>query len=86
MSDSPQRTYEVLFYDGWSFVPAYYLVGTVEGESPEQALTSSLEEMTQEVRRVLGLSAQDLSDEEIQETLYVLREGGLIPARNLGRT
>ena len=73
--------YEVLFYDGWGDMPAYYLLDGAEGDTPEQALAANLERITQEVREKFNLPEDWVSDEKIQETIYVLRENGLVPAR-----
>ncbi len=75
--------YEVLWFDGWGMHPAYYLLSGVEGESPEEALKEHLSEMIQEVRELFDLSPDEVSDEKIQETLYVLRSDALIPTRDL---
>ncbi len=34
--------YEVLFFDGWGAMPAYYLVASAEGPNPIEALERSL--------------------------------------------
>lgn len=77
--------YEVLFYDGWCDIPAYYLLDSVEGGTPEEALTTNIERITQQVRERLGLLASELSDRQIQDTIYVLRENGLVCARDVAR-
>ncbi len=76
--------YEALYYDGWDMPPAYYLVGEVEGDTPEQALAANLERITQQIREQLNLS-DEVSDEDIQETIYVLRENGLLSVQDLER-
>ncbi len=78
--------YEVLFYDGWGDMPAYYLLDGVEGDTPEQALAASLERITEEVRDRFNLQADDASDERIQETIYLLRENGLVSVRDATRS
>lgn len=75
--------YEVLFYDGWSTVPAYYLVGSVEGDTPEQSLEANIEQVTRQVRELLSLDDSDVSDDQIQETIYVLRENGLVSLQDV---
>lgn len=76
--------YEVLFYDGWSTIPAYYLVGSVEGDTPEQSLEANIEQVTRQVRELLSLNDSDVSDDQIQETIYVLRENGLVSLQDVG--
>ncbi len=76
--------YEAVYYNGWDTPPAYYLIGGAEGESPEQALRLNLRRLTTEVRDMLSLSPDDLSDEKIQETLYVIRGDGLVSTRDMG--
>jgi hypothetical protein len=76
--------YEVLFFDRWGAIPAYYLIGSVEGNVPEQALSANLEQITQEIRRSFDLSEGEISDRQIQETIYVLRDNGLVSVRDAG--
>ena len=38
---------------------------------------------TGEARNVLGLSPEDISDEEIQETIYVIRSDGFVSTHDL---
>jgi len=75
--------YEVLYFDGDAIIPAYYLIGGVEGNSPEKALANNLVRVIQEVRKVFDLPADSITDAKIQETIYVARPDGLIPARRL---
>jgi hypothetical protein len=77
--------YEAIYYDGWG-TPAYHLLDSVEGESPEQALRDNLPHLTAQVRELFGLSRDDVPDEDIQETLYVIRSDGLVSVHNLERT
>jgi outer membrane lipopolysaccharide assembly protein LptE/RlpB len=72
-----------LFYDGWSTVPAYYLVGSVQGDTPEQALEANIEQVTRQVRDLLSLNDSDVSDDQIQETIYVLRENALVSLQDV---
>ena len=76
--------YEVLFYNGWETVAAYYLIDSVEGNTPEQALAENIDQVTQKVRELFGLDSSDLSNERLRETIYILREGGLVPVQNGG--
>jgi len=71
-------TYEVVYFDGWSDVPAYLLAGAVEGDTPEQAPANNRERLINMVRE--SLSLDDLPDHHILETLYIIREGGLLLA------
>ncbi|MBI5300925.1 MAG: hypothetical protein HY868_02220 [Chloroflexi bacterium] len=75
--------YEVLFYNGWVDPPAYYLVTAASGDSPEDALQKNLAEVTHEVRKLLGLDKQDISDVRLQETIYLLRADSLVPVRTV---
>jgi hypothetical protein len=75
--------YEVLFFDGWGDIPAYYLIDSVEGDTPEQALATNLERITLQIRRRFNLSDRDVSNRKIRETIYVLRENGLVSARDV---
>ncbi|MBC7263717.1 MAG: hypothetical protein H5T64_05085 [Chloroflexi bacterium] len=75
--------YEVLFFDGWGTMPAYYLLDGVEGDTPEQALSENLKRITQRVRRQFDLDEDEVSDEKIQGTIYVLRENGLVSVRDV---
>jgi hypothetical protein len=65
--------YEVLFYNGWIEPPAYYLVASATGDTPEQALQKNLAGITRQVRRTFGLNSKDISDARLQETIYLLR-------------
>ena len=75
--------YEALFFDGWGAMPVYYLLDNVEGDTPEQALAASAERITQQIRRRFGLHKGEVSDEQIQETICVLRENGLVSVRDV---
>lgn len=74
--------YEVLFFDGWGSVPAYHLVHGVEGDTPEHALAANFQRIVQQVRCRFSLHVDEVPDSRIQETLYVLQENGLAPARD----
>ena len=75
--------YEVLFFDGWGTMPTYYLLDSVEGDTPEHALAATLERITQQIRRQFDLREDEVSDRKIQETIYVLRENGLVSVRDV---
>ena len=72
--------FEVLFYDGWGDMPAYFLVDVVEGETAEEALQNNLPQLIATVREMFGLD-ESVTDEEICETLYLLHPEGLLPVR-----
>lgn len=76
------RLYEVLFYNGWQDVPAYYLIGGVEGRTPKEALKRNLPRVIREVRDSFGLD-EDIGDASICETLYALKSHALVPARDV---
>ena len=59
--------YEVLFFNGWGTMPAYYLLDGVEGNTPEQALAANLERVIQQVREHFGFAEDEMSDARIQE-------------------
>lgn len=82
---STAMDYEVLFFDGSSDTPAYYLIDEVEGETPEQALTANLDRITEQVRERLSLSEQDFSDEDILQDIYVVRAHGLVSVSDAQR-
>ncbi|MFQ5791814.1 MAG: hypothetical protein ACE5JI_15180 [Acidobacteriota bacterium] len=71
------RMYEVLFYNGWQDVPAYYLVDSVEGRSPKEALTKHLPKVIGSVREQFSLGSH-IDDDYICESLYVLRNNALV--------
>jgi len=75
--------YEVVFFDGWGMMPAYYLVQSVEGPTPEQALAANLEGITREIRERFGLHEGLVHDKQIQETVYALRDNGLVSLRDV---
>ncbi len=75
--------YEVVFFDGWGMMPAYYLVQSVEGPTPEEALAANLEGITREIRRRFGLHESWVHDRQIQETVYALRDNGLVSLRDV---
>jgi hypothetical protein len=75
--------YEVLFYNGWIEPPAYYLIASATGDTPEQALQRNLAELTRQVRKTFGLNSNDIPDARLQETIYLLRENGLISPRDI---
>jgi len=72
--------FEVLFYDGWGDMPAYFLVDVVEGETAEEALQNNLPQLIATVREMFGLD-ESVTDEKICETLYLLHPEGLLPVR-----
>ncbi len=78
--------YDAVFYNGWVEPPGYFLIDKVEGTTPEQALLENLAGITEKVRRMFYLTAQDTSDDKIQETIYVLRENALVSSQIIERT
>jgi hypothetical protein len=72
--------FEVLFYDGWGEMPAYFLVDVVEGETAEEALQNNLPQIIAAVREMFKLD-ESVTDEKICETLYLLHPEGLLPVR-----
>jgi hypothetical protein len=72
------QSYKAVWYDDEAMYPCYYLLGiSVWGETPEDALIKNLQQLTSEVRNMLHLG-DDISDDKIQETLYVIRSDGLV--------
>ena len=72
--------YEVLFYDNQTQPPAYYPIDSIKGTTPEEALRDNLPQITQKVRDLFHLTKAEYLDENLQETIYVLRDGGLVSA------
>lgn len=71
--------YEVLFYNGWQDVPAYFMVDSVEGRTPKEALRSHLPRVIGSVRGQFSLGP-DIDDDYICESLYVLKSNALVCA------
>jgi len=74
--------YEVLFFDGWGAMPAYYLVASAEGPNPIEALERSLPKVIAEVRRLFCLD-DEIPDEAIQKSIYLLKDDGLVSVIDL---
>ncbi len=72
--------YEVLFYSGEEMPPSYYLIDGVEGETAEEALRKHILEIIKRVREIFCLG-DDFPDNKICDSLYILRDGGLVSAR-----
>ena len=77
--------YEVVYYEGDMNVPSYVLIGQVEGNTPEQALASNIDTLTQQIVDEFDLSDDDATRRKIQETLYVLRPDALVSQRTIER-
>ncbi|MEW6215621.1 MAG: hypothetical protein AB1478_10555 [Nitrospirota bacterium] len=77
------KIYEVLYYDGWGHIPAYYLIDSAKGETPEHALKENLVRITSKVRKLFNLNGEEISDGKIHESIYVLKETGLVSVRDL---
>ena len=75
--------YEVLFFEGWGAMPAYYLVASAEGANPTEALERSLPKAIAEVRRLFCLG-DEIPDEAIQKSIYLLKDDGLVSVTELG--
>lgn len=78
----PNTVYEVLFFDGWGAMPAYYLVSSAEGTDPIEALEKSLPRVIAEIRCLFCLD-DEITDGEIQKSIYLLRDDGLVSVTNL---
>jgi hypothetical protein len=83
MNDDELQSYEVVYYDGSVDPPAYYLIGEIEGESPEQALRSNLQSLTAVVRDLLLLEPEYYPDKKIHWSLFAIRSNGLVPTWTL---
>jgi len=83
MDDDELESYEIVYYNGSVDPPVYYLIGEVEGESPEQALRSNLQSLTAEVRDLLLLEPEYYPDKKIHWSLFAIRSDGLVPTWNL---
>jgi hypothetical protein len=77
------KIYEVLYYDGWGNIPAYYLIDSAKGETPEQALKENLASITSKIRKLFDLNGNEISNSKIHESIYVLKETGLVSVRDL---
>ncbi len=77
--------YEVLYFNGWASPPAYYLICMVEGDSPQQALLKDLPRIKEELADVIGLDEEWSDKGKFKETLYVLRENGLLSVSDAKR-
>ncbi len=75
--------YDAVFYNGWIEPPGYFLIDTVEGTTPEQALLENLAGLTEQVRRMFFEDDQDPSDNRLQETIYVLRANALVSTHSI---
>jgi len=75
--------YEVLYYSGEIFPPVYYLIDGVEGFTPEEALMNNMERLIEQVRDLLGLDSDLISNQQVQSALYVVRRNGLFPAHTV---
>jgi hypothetical protein len=72
--------YEAVLYDGWADVPAYYVLGSVESETAEDAL-ANLDRLVQTARDSLSFASEAVSDLHVKQAIYVLRGNGLVAAR-----
>ena len=76
------KLYEVLFYNGDGLFPAYYLIEGIEEEIMENMSKNKIAGITQRVREMFHLG-DDFQDRKIHEALFVLKEDGLIPIKNI---
>jgi hypothetical protein len=74
-------TYEALLYDGWTDIPAYYVLDSVEGETAEDALAKNLDRLVQKARDSLNFASETVSDLHTKQAIYVLRGNGLVAPR-----
>ena len=72
--------HEILFYNGDENPPAYYLIDGIQASSPEDIIANQLSSILSRVRETFGLGPE-ISDRKVRDSLYVLQEGGLFPAR-----
>ena len=74
--------YQAFYYDGWALpTPAYWQMDVIEGDTPEQALVDNLQKIIASIRRMFSLSIEDVSDEDLEESIYVFLEGGRVSVR-----
>jgi len=78
----PNPVYEVLFFDGWGAMSAYYPVTFAEGADPIEAFEESLPKAIAKTRRLFCLS-DEITDEEIQKSIYLLKDDGLVSVTDL---
>jgi len=76
-------TYEAVYYNGWLESPAYVLIDVIDGDTPEQALEDHQQRLINAVREMLALEEEP--DRRILEALYIIRENGLLSARQVAR-
>jgi len=65
-------------------MPAYCLVTFAEGTNPIEALEKSLPRVIAENRCLFCLD-DDITDEEIQKSIYLLKDDGLVSVTDLER-
>jgi len=69
--------YEVLFYDGESSPPAYYLIDGVEAESSAEVIEAHLAGIVEGARAQLHLGA-DFPEHRILDCLFLSGPQGLV--------
>jgi hypothetical protein len=77
--------YEVVYYEGYETPPAFRVIGTVEGDTPEQALRQNLDALLAEVRDMYYLDRDSFADEALLDSLFVIREDVLLLAATVLR-
>lgn len=70
--------YEIVFYDGDGWLPAYYVIDTIEVEKTKKAFGEKLKTITERVKEKFCIGAE-VSSSTIQENLFMLNEDGLVP-------
>jgi hypothetical protein len=68
-----RQQYYVFYYDGWHIPqPDYVWIAEVEGKNPQDALETNMQQILKSAREILELAEDDLSDDRLQEALYIV--------------
>ena len=73
-----KKVYEIVFYDGDGWYPAYYIIDTIESETAKIKSDEKLIDITERVKEMFHLG-NDIPSSAIQENPFLLDEDGLVP-------
>lgn len=79
---SRMRAFEVLYYNGLESPPCYHVVGLAEGRFAKQALKQSLASLIESARQELSI-LDEVTDEEIAQSIFLLKDDGLVSVSDL---
>ena len=71
--EEAKRDYMVFFSNEWAIPPAFYWVAEVKGKSAEDAYQRNLDHIIQAARKFDSDIFDDMSDENIEEGLCIVR-------------